>query len=82
MRRGEPGAGGSGEYLTDGENCLIFSPPQDPAALAAAVLRLAADGDLRRRLRAAGLKTSSRFDERSFNAAVSDEVEHAAGGAG
>lgn len=69
------GAGGSGEYLRDGENCLLFAPRDDPAALAAAVERLAADDALRARLRAAGLETAARFDERAFNDAVADALE-------
>jgi glycosyltransferase involved in cell wall biosynthesis len=63
------GRGGSGEYLRDGENSLIV-PAEDPAALAAAVERLAADPDLRRRLRAGGLETAPRHTEPIFNAAV------------
>jgi glycosyltransferase involved in cell wall biosynthesis len=43
------GTGGSGEYLADGGNCLLF-PPGDEAALAAALLSLAGDGDRRSRL--------------------------------
>jgi glycosyltransferase involved in cell wall biosynthesis len=43
------GTGGSGEYLRHGDCCLLF-PAGDPQALAAAVLRLAGDPDLRDRL--------------------------------
>jgi glycogen(starch) synthase len=63
------GTGGSGEYLRDGDNCLLIAPG-DPAALAAAVRRLAADPQLRRRLRRGGLETAARHCEGSFNAAV------------
>jgi glycosyltransferase involved in cell wall biosynthesis len=49
--------GGSAEFLRDGENCLEF-PAGDDAALARAVLRLAGDADLRRRLVAAGTNTA------------------------
>jgi glycosyltransferase involved in cell wall biosynthesis len=69
------GTGGSGEYLRDGDNSLVYSPPEDPSALAAAVARLAEDPELRSRLRAGGLATAARFDERSFNDAVKREVE-------
>jgi glycogen(starch) synthase len=64
------GTGGSGEYLRDGENCLIFEPPDDPLALAGAVRKLAADEELRRRLRDGGFETAARFAESSFNRAV------------
>jgi glycogen(starch) synthase len=69
------GTGGSGEYLLDGENCLLFAPRDDPRALAHAVARIRADPSLRGRLRAGGLATAERFDERSFNAAVLEEIE-------
>jgi glycosyltransferase involved in cell wall biosynthesis len=41
--------GGSGEFLRDGETCVHF-PPEDSRALAAALRRLAATPELRRRL--------------------------------
>jgi glycosyltransferase involved in cell wall biosynthesis len=44
--------GGVVEVLTDGENGLLV-PPRDPEALAAAIRRFFADGELRDRLRAA-----------------------------
>jgi glycosyltransferase involved in cell wall biosynthesis/SAM-dependent methyltransferase len=53
--------GGSAEFLVDGVNCLVV-PPADPAALAAAVRRLAADEDLRRRLVEGGRSTSAELD--------------------
>jgi glycogen(starch) synthase len=71
------GAGGSGEYLRDGENCLIFAPRDDPAALARAVERLAADGELRRRLREGGFRTVPRYTERAFNEAVAGALAEA-----
>jgi glycosyltransferase involved in cell wall biosynthesis len=74
------GAGGSGEYLRDGENCLLFSPRDDPAALAAAVRRLAGDEGLRDRLRAAGLATAESLSEESFNEAIRAAIERAAAG--
>jgi glycogen synthase len=60
------GRGGSGEYLRDGENALLFDA-EDPAALAARVERLASDEMLRARLRAGGLETA-----RSHTAAAHD----------
>jgi glycosyltransferase involved in cell wall biosynthesis len=64
------GSGGSGEYLRDRENCLIFAPRDDDAALAAAIAELAADGGLRERLRQGGIETARRFTEEAFNEAV------------
>jgi glycogen(starch) synthase len=55
------GVGGSGEYLLDGINCVRFRAG-DPAALTAAVHRLAGDDDLRRRLVHHGLATAAAFD--------------------
>jgi glycosyltransferase involved in cell wall biosynthesis len=82
MARGRPvvatGRGGSAEYLRDGENCLLFEA-DDPAALAAAVERLAASADLRARLRAGGLVTAPRHTEAVFNAAAERAVLTAAG---
>jgi glycosyltransferase involved in cell wall biosynthesis len=51
------GRGGSGEYLRDGRNALLFDA-EDPRALAAQVIRLADDEGLRERLRAGGLDTA------------------------
>ncbi|MGH9185267.1 MAG: glycosyltransferase family 4 protein [Acidimicrobiales bacterium] len=55
------GAGGSAEFLVDGENCLLF-PAGDAAALATAVERLADDPSLRARLVSAGFETAEYFD--------------------
>ncbi len=51
------GTGGSGEFLVGEVNCLRI-PPEDPAALAAAVERLARDPVLRTRLIESGAKTA------------------------
>lgn len=59
------GVGGSGEYLDDGGNCLLY-PPGDPAGLAAAVTRLASDPGLRRRLVAAGRDTARRLTSDAY----------------
>lgn len=49
------GTGGSGEYLRDGENCLLY-PPGDVAALVQAVQKLANDTPLQTRLSHNGRK--------------------------
>jgi glycosyltransferase involved in cell wall biosynthesis len=50
------------ELVRDGENGLLV-PPEDPAALASALLKLAADASLRDRLAVAGRSTvAERFD--------------------
>jgi len=51
--------GGLAEIITDGENGLL-SPPDDPAALAGAILRLLDDPGLRCRLALAGRETVNR----------------------
>ena len=66
------GLGGSGEYMRDGENCLLVAP-DDPSALAGAVQRLAEDEGLRERLRAGGLATAASLPEDAF----SERVEQA-----
>jgi glycosyltransferase involved in cell wall biosynthesis len=63
------GAGGSGEYLRDGENCLLV-PAGEPSALAEAVRRLEGDAWLRRRLRSGGERTAATHTETVFNEAV------------
>ncbi|MHB8670845.1 MAG: glycosyltransferase [Acidimicrobiales bacterium] len=55
------GAGGSGEFLVDQANCLLF-PVGDPAGLAAALRALAADPVLRRRLAHGGRRTADALD--------------------
>jgi glycogen(starch) synthase len=73
MARGRPvaatGRGGSGEYLLDGENCVLFEAGV-AGSLASAIRRLAADQELRDRLREHGLATASRHTEARFNSAV------------
>ncbi len=72
------GTGGSAEYLRDGGNCLLFRPIDSPAALAAAVTRLAGDPELRSRLRAGGLATAASLTETEFNGHVADAIQEAA----
>jgi glycogen synthase len=75
------GRGGSGEYLEDGENCLLFRAG-DAEELARAVRRVAADAPLRARLRAAGRETAARHTEAAFNQAVEGFLADAAQPAG
>ena len=71
--------GGPREYLHDGKNALVV-PPDDPAALAAAVERLAADDDLRARLRDGGRQTAQRYTARGFDERIVAELERVAAG--
>ena len=52
--------GGSAEFLRDEHNCLAV-PVDDPAAIAAAVRRLADDARLRERLAAGGSQTAAEY---------------------
>jgi glycosyltransferase involved in cell wall biosynthesis len=52
--------GGVAEIVTEGENGLLV-PPGDPAALAEAIRRFVADGELRARLSAAAALSAERF---------------------
>jgi glycosyltransferase involved in cell wall biosynthesis len=54
------GTGGSGEYLVDGSNSLLYRP-QDHSGLAAMVRRLADDRELRLRLVKGGRDTARRL---------------------
>jgi glycosyltransferase involved in cell wall biosynthesis len=67
------GAGGSSEYLVDGENCLCFERG-DVAALAGALERLAGDPALRARLRERGLATARANTHDAFNERVEAEL--------
>jgi glycogen(starch) synthase len=71
------GRGGSGDYLADGQNSLLFAAG-DPAGLATALSRLAADGELRSVLRAGGYETAAAHDEDEFNRRAVAEVVTAA----
>jgi glycosyltransferase involved in cell wall biosynthesis len=75
------GRGGSGEYLRDGENALIFEAGS-PAGLAASLRTLAGDAELRERLRRGGYATAARHGEDAFNAAALAEMLAAAGRSG
>jgi hypothetical protein len=55
------GVGGSGEFLIDRSNCLLFAPG-DEEELALAVNRLATNAGLRHRVRQNGWTTADQFD--------------------
>jgi glycogen(starch) synthase len=80
MARGRPvvatGRGGSGEYLRDGENAILFEAG-DATALAHGASRLARDPHLRRRLVNGGLDTARLYTEDVFNRAVLRELTEA-----
>jgi glycogen synthase len=69
MRVGRPvvstARGGSAEFLRAGENALVFEP-DDPGALAQAIVRLAEDEDLRRRLISVGQQTAAHYTLERF----------------
>jgi len=73
------GRGGSGEYLRDEDNALLFDA-EDPGALAAQVRRLAEDEALRERLRAAGLRTAREHTAAAHDARVTAILEGLAHG--
>jgi glycosyltransferase involved in cell wall biosynthesis len=54
------GTGGSGEFLDNGVNCLLYTPG-DPQSLAAAASRMADDEELRSKLVAGGTATATRM---------------------
>jgi glycosyltransferase involved in cell wall biosynthesis len=63
------GAGGLGDYMRDDVNALVV-PPENPGALAAAVVRILGDEALRHRLRVEGLATAARYDVAATAAAL------------
>jgi len=68
------GTGGSGEYLRDEENCLLFAPHDSADALAATVIRLAGSAGLRDALRDGGFDTAARSPEYAFNERIEIEL--------
>jgi glycosyltransferase involved in cell wall biosynthesis len=64
------GRGGSGEYLRDGKNCLIFDPEGGAEALATSIRMLAENADLRSALREGGFRTSRARSADDFDRAV------------
>ena len=70
------GTGGSGEYLRDGENSLLFGPG-DAQTLAGCVTRLADDAALRAQLREGGLETAARYPANAYDEAIAAALEEA-----
>jgi glycogen(starch) synthase len=73
------GRGGSGEFLADGANSLLFEAG-NTGLLARAVQRLASDAALRDRLRSGGRATAAEHGEDAFNECAVREMESAAAG--
>jgi glycosyltransferase involved in cell wall biosynthesis len=73
------GTGGSAEYLRHEDNCLIYQPRASADALAAAIVRLASEPELRARLRDGGLATAARYTETLYNEAIERAIEEAVG---
>jgi glycosyltransferase involved in cell wall biosynthesis len=71
------GTGGSAEYLRDGENALVPGRDAGPEEFAAAARRLAAEPELRARLRENGLHTAARYTERAYNETIEAALERA-----
>lgn len=71
------GAGGSGEYLRDGENCLIV-PRGDASAIARAVKRLETDSELRETLRKGGFETAAKHSQDTFKSSAARLIAGAA----
>ena len=71
--------GGVPEVVRDGENGLLV-PPGDPDALAAAIRRFFADGDLRRRLAERAAGSVAEYAEETVFSRIEDELELAARG--
>jgi glycogen synthase len=72
------GTGGSAEFLAHESNCLLYAPRDSASALASAVSRVAADEQLRARLREGGFKTARRISQAAFCAAVERELTRTA----
>lgn len=70
--------GGTAEFVRDGVNALVIAP-DDPHALAGAVRRLGASGELRSRLIAGGRATAEAHTAERFCAATVEAIEAAAG---
>jgi glycogen synthase len=67
------GRGGSGDYLRDRENSLLFEAG-DAAGLARAIRTLADDRTLRERLVVGGHETATLHDEDSFNRLAAEQI--------
>lgn len=71
------GRGGSGDFLRDGVNSLLFEAG-DSRALASAIIRIADDPELRNRLRSGGYETAAAHSEDAFNRSAVEEIVAAA----
>lgn len=69
--------GGVPEVVRDGESGLLV-PPRDPAALAAAIRRFFADGDLRRRLEEGAPRAVAGLSEEAVFARIEAELARTA----
>lgn len=69
------GRGGSGEYMVDRENCLLFDSDDGAGALAGAVNELAENLSLREALTSRGAETAARFPSGAFDRAVLNACE-------
>lgn len=67
------GTGGSGDYLRDAVNCLLFTSG-DSTELAAAIARLAGDPGLRQQLRDGGRSSAESHTADKFNQAAVQEL--------
>jgi glycosyltransferase involved in cell wall biosynthesis len=70
------GRGGSGEYLEDRRNALLFEAG-DATALAARLRTLAEDAELRAKLIAGGYETAGEHTEDAFNLRALEELRRA-----
>ena len=65
--------GGTTEFVQDGENALVCAP-EDPAALAACIVRLGRDGQLRARIHDGGRRTAAQFTASRFAERTVEEI--------
>ena len=70
--------GGTSEFIRNGVNAIVI-PPDEPEALARAVLSLDADPEVRERLRAGGRETAALHKAEEFERRTVEAIEEAAG---
>ena len=66
--------GGNAEYLRDGENCLLYPLGDEDAALRA-IERIAQEKELRKKLRAEGMRTAERRDWKLLRGKIADQYK-------
>ncbi len=71
------GRGGSAEYLSDGQNCLLADPDAGAEAVAAAVRRLATEPALSELISRQGAATADRHGDERFDLAVERSLTEA-----